>query len=229
MEEKHIGEKWMILSRVHGISGHYPPENPRAWPSSTLPDPPLTTLTPSVLYMKARKTFWKHKQDYTIFQFKTPQKFAFTRRITSIFRTTNHRPCRAWPPLTPSASLVHLHGPLHPSHTDLLRFLEHANPLFALEHLCFLFSHLDCSSWSGSFTILRSSFNVTSSEVSSDIQSGPSPLPQFSLIFSHSTTASCHYLIYWFDPTMTLNSKMAGANNICFFVCVCLSYLQGSR
>lgn len=186
LEKKQSGEKLIILSRVHEISGHYPQENPRAWPSSTLPGPPLTSLTPSIFYMKARKTFWKYKQDYTIFQFKTPQKFAFTHRITSLFRTTKHRPCRDWPPLTPSASLVLLHGPLHPSHTDLPRPLERANPLLASEHLRSLFSHLDCSSWSSSFPVLRSSFNVTSSEVSSDIPSGPSPpSPSSASIFSY--------------------------------------------
>ena len=88
--------------------------------------------------------------------------------------------------ICPSASLVLLHGPLHPSHTDLPRPLERANPLLASEHLRSLFSHLDCSSWSSSFPVLRSSFNVTSSEVSSDIPSGPSPpSPSSASIFSY--------------------------------------------
>lgn len=229
LEDKQSGEKLIVLPRVHEISGHYPQENPRAWPRSTLPGPPLTTLTPSILSMKARKTFWKYKQDYTIFQFKTPQKFAFTHRITSIFRTTKHRPCRDWPSLTPSASLVLLHA--HCTPVTLTSWGSWNMPTaFSPQSIYAHCSHtwtappgLAPSQYSGPALMSPLQRSPLTSKV------GPllprHPLPQFSLIFYHSTIASCHYLIYLFDPSMTLNSKTAGTNTS-VFMCVCVCHIS---
>ena len=74
-------------------------------------------------------------QDYVTFQIKTPQQFAFILRMTPTLPTTDHKaqvtglrlPLRL--PCSPP-------GPCHPSHSDLLGLLKHANSFLASEPLC---------------------------------------------------------------------------------------------